>query len=262
MPYALNGGVKIHYEVRGEGLPIVLHIGGLGNLSVWESAGYVAGLKGFKCILIDPRGHGASDAPEDPLAHRVNDYVSDVVAVLDHLGIYRAAFFGFSNGGRVGFALCAKSPGRVTALIALDACVDPEETRARQLARFLRNRGIQPYYENLEAGERRKFPLWLRENFLAGDPEMFALEVEGFALWEGSHRLAQKITSPTLLLTGGLESSQSTCRTLADLIPAGAQLVVLKNLGHVGAFLSTDLLLPHVRDFLARVQLGLDRRYS
>jgi pimeloyl-ACP methyl ester carboxylesterase len=262
MPYALNGDVKIHYAVTGEGLPILLHPGGLGDLSLWEQAGYVSGLPGYKCIVMDPRGHGSSDYPESVQAHRVKDYVSDVIAVLDHLGIYRSSFFGYSNGGRVGYALSADHPGRVTSLITLGSCVDSDKLSSEEFAHFLRSQGVAAFLGSAEAQEHTRFPAWLRENFLRSDPEMFALEVEAFSRWEGVRATAPRIRSPTLILTGSREDPESDCLSIASMIPAGAQLVVLRDLGHIGAFLRSDMVLPHVRDFLSRVQFGMDRRYS
>jgi pimeloyl-ACP methyl ester carboxylesterase len=262
MPYALNGGIRIHYEVRGEGNPIVLHTGGLGDLSVWENAGYVSGLQDYKCISIDPRGHGLSDFPENVAAHTVKSYVSDVIAVLDQLGVYRTSFFGYSDGGRVGFELCAVNPGRITALITLGSCVDPEKESSIQLANFLRERGIDAYINSAELEEHLKFPGWLRENFLKSDPEMFALEVEGFSTWGGAKALAPRIRTPALILSGSLEDPNSDCQKIVNYTSAGAQLAVLRNLGHIGAFLHSEAVLPHVRDFLSRIQFGLDRRYS
>jgi pimeloyl-ACP methyl ester carboxylesterase len=248
--------------VRGEGFPVVLHSGGLGDLSCWDMAGYISGLRGYKCILIDPRGHGSSDSPEAVEAHKISDYVSDVVAVLDRLGVCRTAFFGYSNGGRVGFALSASHPGRLTALIAMGSCVDLDRESVDELSKFLRSEGIVAYLESAEAEEKTRFPRWVRENFSAGNPEMFALELEGLLSWEGVGAVAKKINVPTLLLTGGLEDPDSDCQKLASKLPAGAQLVILRNLGHIGVFLRSDVVLLHVRDFLARVQFGLDRRFS
>ena len=61
MPHANNQGVRIHYEVEGDGPPFVLLHGGLSNLEVWYEIGYVESLKkDYKLILIDARGYGAS----------------------------------------------------------------------------------------------------------------------------------------------------------------------------------------------------------
>ncbi|MCH7787371.1 MAG: alpha/beta fold hydrolase, partial [Chloroflexi bacterium] len=62
MPYADNNGVKIHYEVEGEGPPLVLQHGFTRSLQGWRDNGYVTALKDdYKLIMVDSRGHGASD---------------------------------------------------------------------------------------------------------------------------------------------------------------------------------------------------------
>src|SRR5579859_774339 len=118
MPQVDNDGVKIHFTVEGKNFPVVLHTGAGGDARMWEQAGYVDGLDGFQSILIDHRGHGQSDKPGGVKNHLVELYVSDVIAVLDTLRVERAAFWGYSSGAIVGYALAAAHPERVAALIA------------------------------------------------------------------------------------------------------------------------------------------------
>ena len=88
MPFAINDGVRIHYEVVGHGEPLVLYHGLTGSGERWRDTGYVAGLEnGHRLILIDARGHGQSDKPHDPAAYGRRRQAADVIAVLDDLGI-------------------------------------------------------------------------------------------------------------------------------------------------------------------------------
>jgi len=86
MPYANNQGVRIHYEVEGDGPPLVL-LHGFGNtLEMWYDSGHVESLKNdYRLILIDARGHGASEKPHDPEAYKMELMVTDVVAVLNSM---------------------------------------------------------------------------------------------------------------------------------------------------------------------------------
>jgi pimeloyl-ACP methyl ester carboxylesterase len=70
----------------------------------------------YRVIVPDLRGHGSSDVPED---RDFSDeaYASDVLAVMDDLGIDSAHVFGYSLGGWIGFELAASSPHRVRSLI-------------------------------------------------------------------------------------------------------------------------------------------------
>src|SRR5215471_1863630 len=95
MPYATNQGLRIHYRVEGAGPPLVLQHGYTWNMGGWSRSGYVEPLKShYQLILLDARGHGASDKPHDPDAYRLPRKVGDVVAVLDALEVPSAHFWG------------------------------------------------------------------------------------------------------------------------------------------------------------------------
>src|SRR5688500_2280915 len=111
MPYATGSGVRIHYEIEGQGPPLVIHPGFVSSLADWYAPGYVDALKGqFRLVLIDPRGQGASDKPHDPAMYGDAQRVADVLAVLDAERIARAHFLGYSMGGRVGYDLGLQAP--------------------------------------------------------------------------------------------------------------------------------------------------------
>ncbi len=62
MPYADHQGIRIHYQVEGEGPPLVLQHGFTQSIQDWYRAGYVDALKpAYQLILIDARGHGGSE---------------------------------------------------------------------------------------------------------------------------------------------------------------------------------------------------------
>ncbi len=66
MAYASNRGVRIHYQVEGDGPPLVLQHGLFWSVAGWSRVGYVDALKPhYRLILIDARGHGVSDKPHD-----------------------------------------------------------------------------------------------------------------------------------------------------------------------------------------------------
>ena len=104
MPFANNNGVKIYYEVEGQGPPLVLAHGISMGLNNWRRNGYTDALKkDFQLVLYDARGHGRSDKPHEPAAYGLLNMAEDVVAVLDDLGIGQAHYFGFSMGAKVGY---------------------------------------------------------------------------------------------------------------------------------------------------------------
>jgi 3-oxoadipate enol-lactonase len=79
----------------------------------------------FRVLRYDTRGHGASEAP--PAPYSFDDLVGDVIAVMDHHGVERAAFMGLSLGGMTGLGLALAHPERLTALVCCDARADNPE---------------------------------------------------------------------------------------------------------------------------------------
>ena len=116
MPYANNNGVRIYYEVEGEGgPPLVLAHGGSGNLDTWRQCGYTRALRDeFLMIMYDARGHGRSDRPQPPSN---SDPLDDTAAVLDAVGMSEAHFWGYSMGATTGFDLAIRRPGRFVSFI-------------------------------------------------------------------------------------------------------------------------------------------------
>ena len=102
MPFFNNKGVKIYYEIEGEGPPVILIHGFAANIEAnWKATNWVNILKNdYKLILVDCRGHGKSDKPKD--ATQYGEKMSeDIVKLLDHLSIEKTNFFGYSMGARI-----------------------------------------------------------------------------------------------------------------------------------------------------------------
>src|SRR5579859_4440923 len=117
MPYTNDSGIRIHYQVEGNGPALVLQHGFGDNLESWYELGYVDGLRRhYRLILLDARGHGGSDKPNDPNAYALHQRVGDVAAVLDALGVRHASFWGYSMGGWIGFGIAKYAPERFPAL--------------------------------------------------------------------------------------------------------------------------------------------------
>jgi pimeloyl-ACP methyl ester carboxylesterase len=107
-------GVKIHFLIEGTGEPVVLIHGLDSSARVnWQMPGTIDALaKDHQVIAIDLPGYGESDKPADPAAYG-EQWVDDVILLLNHLNIRKAHIVGYSMGGMVALKLIAEHPDRV-----------------------------------------------------------------------------------------------------------------------------------------------------
>ena len=114
MPYIDSNGIKIYYEVYGEGKPVVL-ISGLGStLESWATQVPIYSKK-FKVVVFDNRGIGKSDKPDEP--YTIEQMADDTIGILDQLKIKKAHFVGKSMGGMITQWIGIKYPERVNKLV-------------------------------------------------------------------------------------------------------------------------------------------------
>ena len=112
-------GIRIAYRVEGSGPAIVMVHGTALSQAIWRGFGYVRELAAdHTTVTLDLRGHGRSDKPHGRSAYGAESMVSDVLAVLDEVGIDRAHYLGYSLGGRVGFSLAATHPERMLSFVS------------------------------------------------------------------------------------------------------------------------------------------------
>lgn len=114
--FAYSNGVKIYYQQRGAGEPLILLMGFGADGNTWEKHVSVYE-KHFRCILIDNRGVGKSDAPPGPYSTAM--MAEDTVAVMEHLKIEKARVAGISMGGAIAQELAINFPERVRSLILI-----------------------------------------------------------------------------------------------------------------------------------------------
>jgi len=126
-----RAGVKIHYEVHGEGPVILLSHGYSATGSMWR--GQIEALSAkHKLVIWDMRGHGASDYPTDPSLYTQDATVDDMAAILDAVGAKNAIVGGLSLGGYMSLAFYVKHPQRVKALLIIDTGPGFKKDEARE----------------------------------------------------------------------------------------------------------------------------------
>jgi 3-oxoadipate enol-lactonase len=107
------GGEIWAEDTGGDGVPLVLMHPGWGDSAIWDRLiGRLAGR--YRLIRYDARGYGRSPAPAAPFTQ-----FGDLTAVLDHLGVDRAALVAHSGSGGPASCLAVEQPDRVSALILI-----------------------------------------------------------------------------------------------------------------------------------------------
>jgi 2-succinyl-6-hydroxy-2,4-cyclohexadiene-1-carboxylate synthase len=178
----LVDGVAFHVEIAGTGAPLVLLHGFTGSGESWAQHIPVLS-QHFLTVAIDLLGHGRTESPADPRWYRIERAAGNILAVLDHLGLTRAAVLGYSMGGRLALFLAARAPERVSALIlesATPGIRDPDERRARAaqdlaLADSIERDGITAFVDRWE-----RLPLFATQTRLTGT-ERAALRTQRLA---------------------------------------------------------------------------------
>ncbi len=262
-------GARLAYEVTGAG-PAVVLVHGFGlDMRMWEpQARHLAAR--FQVVRYDVRGFGAS-GPFDPAVGYT--HAGDLLALLDHLGIEKAALAGLSFGGRVvtQAALCA--PDRIVGLVLLDSVLDgvpwdPGSVSASDsTVREARDRGLlagrAAWLEHPLFAAARQHPRLARqlEEMVAGYPGQH---------WSGhdpheEHEPAlietlEKLAMPVLVLIGehDVPCFKEMSAVLARRIP-GARYHVVPGAGHMINMERPGTVNELLADFLA--QLSEDQRW-
>ena len=240
MKVTSSDGTRIHYEIHGSGPTIVLAHGSLMEGASWSDAGYVAALEGFRCVVLDCRGYGASDKPHEPIAYEIERYVDDLVAVADDVGATRFGIAGFSWGTAGAWNVAAKSE-RVSALVAIGGwhpnlySFDLEvmqKTRIEPMQQI----GVRGFAEFMKVQEG-PLPEWWERQVLACDPHAYIAQRYAGVNWTRTAPTA--VTIPTLLVSGATEDTASDSALIAGVMDDG-EAVIVEGRGHCQNFLAPE----------------------
>lgn len=248
MPYVRSQGLRIHYQAEGDGPPLLLHHGFGDSLQSWYELGYVEALKtDYRLILIDARGHGESDKPHEPEDYSFRNVTADVVAVLDDLAISKTHYFGFSMGGKNGFAVAAYAPERLSSLMALGANASAQA-----------HAPLDFWITSLQQGSEAVVSIWetdgpvsaaLRQRLLSNDVEALIAQRMQRKDPLGFDNMLPTLSIPCLLMVGEADMSYARIKDCSRLIP-NVTFVSFPNLGHIGSFLNCAELVQRIQQFL------------
>jgi len=145
-------GLRLRYrDWGGSGPPLLALHGSAAHAHWWDPvAPYLA--RHVRVLALDWRGHGRSTWPEPP-AYRTEDFVADLLGVIERLRLDRVIVAGHSMGGQAALAFAAWHPDRLARLVVIDAKPRANLRRLRELRR--RPARSQVEFRSREAALRR-----------------------------------------------------------------------------------------------------------
>ena len=238
--YAPVNGIQMYYAIYGAGDPVILLHGGLGNADYWSNQ--VPELaKSHKVIVADSRGHGRSTRNADPYSYAL--MASDVIALMDHLKIDKAALIGWSDGGIIGLDIAIHHPERLSKLFAFGANYNVGGLREDTGNSTVFNAYIEQCGKDY--AKLSKTPTEY-EAFLNQISEMWATQPD----YKKEELQGNEV--PTYIADGQYDEGikQEHTREMAQLIP-NATLVVMPNLSHFAMWQDPTIFNRALAAFLA-----------
>jgi pimeloyl-ACP methyl ester carboxylesterase len=252
--YASVNGIKVYYEVHGEGKPVVLLHGAFMTIAMNWGELIPELSKTRKVIAIELQGHGHT-----PFSERKLDFAtlaSDVEGVMNHLKVDSADVVGYSMGGSVAYQFAMQSPKRLRKLVIISSTHKtsgwmPQVANAFKSMKpeLFANSPMKTGYDAV-APDKTKWTKFLEQ--------MIAFAGTSFDL--GDAKVA-KITSPVLLIAGdndGLDKIElvKTYQLLGGAICADfgpmpkSQLAIVPAQAHVSLMMQTKTISSYLDSFL------------
>ena len=245
--YAQVNGLNMYYEVHDVGRPLVLIHGGVLTIDLCFRSLIPALAAEHQVIAVELQAHGRTADIDREMS--VEYLANDVVALLDHLDIDRADFFGFSLGGLTSLQAAVRYPDRVGRLVIASVQYQPGgyydeifDSTAWATSRKLPTqddfRAMQEAYTQVAPNP---------EHFQASLDKTSAM-VAAFQGWKADD--LRGITAPTLIVIGDDDFVRPEhAAEMHRLIP-DSRLAILPGTTHMGVMRQTDLLLPMLASFL------------
>ena len=252
--YAPVNGIKVYYEVYGEGRPIVLLHGAFMTIGLNWGQLIPELSKTRKVIAIELQGHGHTAFSDRKLDYAT--LASDVEGVMKHLKVDSADIAGYSMGGCVAYQFAIQSPKRVRKLVIISSTYkssgwQPEASAALKNLKpeLFADSPLKSAYDEV-APDKTKWTKFLEQ--------MIAYAGLPFDL--GDPNIA-KITSPVLLIAGdndGVDKIEliKSYKLLGGAVTADlgvmpeSQLAIVPAQGHVSLIMQTKTLLEYLDGFL------------
>jgi 3-oxoadipate enol-lactonase len=264
MATATVNGVRLYYEVEGDGPPLLL-VSGLGASSLAWATAVPRLAADHTVVTFDNRGTGRSEVPAGPYA--IDDMADDAAALLDHLGLGPVAAVGWSLGGSVLQSMLIRHDRLLSRAVLLNAfpSYTPVQDAWLDAGLAMRRAGVDPVAIGI-VGMPWGFTARLLSDHLTAaaqaelarkDPHPttlagFEAQAAGLRVYDSRPHLPSART-PTLVLAGAEDvlTPVSQSVEIAELMP-GATLQVLPRGGHAMVLEYPDDTLGAITAYLGR----------
>ena len=225
--YAPVNGLKMYYEIHGEGVPLVLIHGGGSTIQTSFSKILPLLAQHYKVIAVELQAHGHTNDRDS--AESFEQDADDVAGLLQYLKINKAHFLGFSNGGNTTMQIAIRHPDLVNKLVIISS--------------FYKREGMMAgFFEGMQQASLENMPALLKTYYLQinndqkGLQAMFNKDKERmlhFKDWKDEDLAS--IKNPSLIIAGDKDvvTAEHTLK-MAQIIP-NAQLMILP--GTHGSFI-------------------------
>ena len=224
-------GERLAYRELGEGRPLILIHGYLSSSTAMIDYGIAGRMaaRGYRVILPDLRGHGASARPHEAAAYPPDVLADDGLALIGHLGLTAYDLGGYSLGGRTVIRILARgaAPGHAIAGGQGLEAITHTVGRGTQYRHALTNFGTFDPGSPDQAIED-----WVKAS--GGDPVALNLVLDTFV--DTPVEALARIQVPTLVLTGAEDGHGTTAAALARALPHGRYVELP---GHHGTAITT-----------------------
>jgi pimeloyl-ACP methyl ester carboxylesterase len=167
MPKDTIGNIRMNYEVKGSGEPVVLITGLGGDVSFWN--GMVPLLSDrFKVIIFEGRGSGQTECPDEPFDMKM--LAGDVIRLMDHLSVSKAHVLGWSMGGNVAQVIAKDHPERVASLTLVSSYM-----RRPSRSSYIMNTMV----ESVRSGGDLKYLFWTMQSLCMTEESFRRMEEKG-----------------------------------------------------------------------------------
>ncbi len=263
MPTTTINGFRMNYELHGDaGEPLVLVHGYTGDIGDWFDQ-IDEFSKTHRVLVMDHRGHGDSEGPDDISTYTIVQMADDVEALVDHVGFDRYHLVGHSMGGGVAQEIALRSAMRLMSLTLFGTGPDFNVGKIPLIVKWMEARNKMALEQGMAAvaampqtiPDPPHMPAGRRDYEKARTLRMSPHGLSGgwnaLTTWHGTTDRIKQIARPSLLIAGALEPAVKSMQYLHERI-AESTILIVPEAGHSPQWERPEIFNQALREHLDR----------